>query len=129
MICFITLIQVQNPILHFNIQTLLLPSFSDTISQYLTVNLSFEPTISDDYFPSDDPNIINLIVSQYDCENHHNLRQFNLLNVKQFIQTPSKIKHTNGETRIYFRAIAKRVEAFKCESSVKKKKEWLPSLR
>ena len=48
---------------------------------------------TENYLPSDDPNITNLMVSHYDCAKQHNLRQFNLLNVKQCTEAPSDIKH------------------------------------
>ena len=35
------------------------------------------------------PNILNFMVSQYDCANQNNLRQFSLLNVEQCKQAPS----------------------------------------
>ena len=44
--------------------------------------MSIELTDTDKYFPSDGPNFTNLMVSHYGCEKQHNLRQFNLLNVK-----------------------------------------------
>ena len=47
---------------------------------------------TENYLPSDDPNITNLMVSHYDCAKQHNLRQFNLLNVKQCTEAPSDIK-------------------------------------
>ena len=45
-------------------------------------------TDTDKYLPPDDPNIKNLLVSNYDCEKRHNLRQFNLLNVKPCTDKP-----------------------------------------
>ena len=33
--------------------------------------------------------------SHYDCENQHNLGQFNLLNVQQCTEAPSNIQHAN----------------------------------
>ena len=41
-----------------------------------------------------DPNILNLMVSYYDCANQNNLRQFSLLNVEECKQAPSDIQHT-----------------------------------
>ena len=35
------------------------------------------------------------MVSHYDCAKQHNLRQFNLLNVKQCTEAPSDIKHAS----------------------------------
>ena len=49
----------------------------------LTYTIPISPTDNGIYFLSDDPNFTNLMVSHYDCEKQHILRQFNLLNVKQ----------------------------------------------
>ena len=68
---------------------------------------------TENYLPSDDPNITNLMVSHYDCAKQHNLRQFNLLNVKQCTEAPSDIKHASVKARVYVRAKAKRIKAFK----------------
>ena len=56
------------------------------------------------------------MVSHYDCEKQHNLRQFNLLNVKQCTEAPSNIPHAKVRARVYVRAKAKRVKAFKCQA-------------
>ena len=47
-----------------------------------TSTIPITPPNTENYLPSDDPNITNLMISHYDCEKHHNLRQFTLLNVK-----------------------------------------------
>ena len=44
---------------------------------------------------------MNLIVSHYDCEKQHTLRQFKLLNVKQCTEAPSNIQHAKGKVRVY----------------------------
>ena len=61
------------------------------------------------------------MVSQYDCAKQHNLRQFNLLNVKQCTEAPSDIKHASVKARVYVRAKAKRIKAFKCVAYATKK--------
>ena len=48
-----------------------------------TFSIPITSSDTENYLPSDDPNITNLMVSHYDCAKQHNLRQFNLLNVKQ----------------------------------------------
>ena len=48
-----------------------------------TFSIPITPSDTENYLPSDDPNITNLMVSHYDCAKQHNQRQFNLLNVKQ----------------------------------------------
>ena len=60
-----------------------------------TFSISITPSDTENYLPSDDPNITNLMVSHYDCAKQHNLRQFNLLNVKQCTEAPSDIKHAS----------------------------------
>ena len=62
------------------------------------------------------------MVSHYDCAKQHNLRQYNLLNVKQCTEAPSEIKHASVKARVYVRAKAKRIKAFKCVAYAKKKK-------
>ena len=78
---------------------------------------------TENYLPSDDPNITNLMVSHYDCAKQHNLRQFNLLNVKQCTEAPSDIKHASVKARVYVRAKAKRIKAFKCVAYAKKERK------
>ena len=79
-----------------------------------TSPIIISPTNTDNYLPSDDPNITNLMVSQCDCEKQHNLRHFNLLNVKQFTGAPSNIQHAGVKARVYVRAKAKHIKAYKC---------------
>ena len=71
-----------------------------------------------------DPNILNLTVSQYDCAKQNNLRQFGLLNVEPCKQAPSDIQHTKTQVTVYVRAKAKRIKAFKCEAYIKTEKVW-----
>ena len=87
-----------------------------------THTIPIELTDTDNYLPPDDPNITNLMVSHYDCEKQHNLRQFNLLNVKPCTEALSNIQHAKVRARFYVRAQAKRVKAFKCEAYAKKEK-------
>ena len=60
------------------------------------------------------------MVSHYDCAKQHNLRQFTLLNVEQCTEGPSDIKHASVQARVYVRAKAKRIKAFKCVAYAKK---------
>ena len=71
-----------------------------------------------------DPNILNLMVSQYDCAKQNNLRQFSLLNDEPCKQAPSDIQHTKTQATVYVRAKAKRIKAFKCEAYIKTEKVW-----
>ena len=93
-----------------------------SINSYFTSSIPINPTDDDKYLPSDDPNITNLMVSHYDCEKQHNLRQFTLLNVKQCTEAPSNIQHANIQARVYVRAKAKRIRALKCEAYAKKER-------
>ena len=52
---------------------------------------------------------------------NNNFRQFNLLNVKKCTETPSDIQHASVKARVYVRAKAKRIKAFKCVAYAKKK--------
>ena len=63
------------------------------------------------------------MVSHYDCEKQHNLRQLNLLNVKPCTEAPSNIQHAKVRARVYVRAKAKRVKAFKCEAYAKQERK------
>ena len=89
----------------------------------LTLSIPITPSDTDNYLPSDDPNITNLMVSHFDCAKQHNLRQFNLLNVKQCTEAPSDIKHASVQARVYVRAKAKRIKAFKCVAYANKEQK------
>ena len=93
----------------------------------LTISIPITPSYTENFLPSDDPNITNLMVSHYDCAKQHNLRQFNLLNVKQCTEAPSDIKHASVKARVYVRAKAKRIKAFNCVAYAKKRKNNLLS--
>ena len=113
----------------------ILPLFELLTTSYITIlilyshlfNFTFSITITssdtENYLPSDDPNITNLMVSHYDCAKQHNSRQFNLLNVKQCTEAPSEIKHASVKARVYVRAKAKRIKAFKCVAYAKKERK------
>ena len=88
-----------------------------------TFSIPITPSDTENYLPSDDPNITNLMDSHYDCAKQQNLRQFNLLNVKQCTEAPSDIKHASVKARVYVRAKAKRIKAFKCVAYAKKEKK------
>ena len=60
------------------------------------------------------------MVSHYDFAKQHNLRQFNLLNVKQCTEDPSDIKHASVKACVFVRAKAKRIKAFKRVAHAKK---------
>ena len=94
-----------------------------SLNSYFTSSIPINPTDDDKYLPSDDPNITNLMVSHYDCEKQHNLRQLNLLNVKQCTEAPSNIQHANIQARVYVRAKANCICAFKCEAYAKKERK------
>ena len=83
-------------------------------------SIAITPSDTENYLPSDDPNITNLMVSHYDCAKQHNLRKFNLLNVKQCTEAPSDIKHASVKARVYVRAKAKRIKAFNFVAYAKK---------
>ena len=88
-----------------------------------TFSIPITPSDTENYLPSDDPNITNLMVSHYDCARQHNSRQFNSLNVKQCTGAPSDIKHASVKARVYVRAKAKRIKAFKCVAYAKKERK------
>ena len=89
----------------------------------LTTSIPITPSDTENYLRSDDPNITNLMVSHYDCAKQHNLRQFNLLTVKKCTEAPSDIKHASVKARVYVRAKAKRIKAFKCGAYTKKERK------
>ena len=107
------------PYITFYITTLILylHLFNSTFSIPIT------PSDTENYLPSDDPNITNVMVSHYDCAKQHNLRQFNLLNVKQCTEAPSDIKHASVKAHVYVLAKAKRIKAFKCVAYAKKERK------
>ena len=85
----------------------ILPLFELLTTSYITILILYShlfhfsflipitPSDTENYLPSDDPSSTNLMVSHYDCAKQHNLRQFNLLNVKQCTEAPSDIKHAS----------------------------------
>ena len=75
-----------------------------------------DTTNSENHIPEQDPNILTLMVSHYDCAKQNNLRQLSLLNVEPCEQAPSDIQHTKTQATVYVRAKAKRIKAFKCEA-------------
>ena len=83
-----------------------------------------DTTISENHISGRDPNILNLMVSHYDCAKQNNLGQFSLLKVEPCKQAPSDIQHTRTHATVYVRAKAKRIKAFKCEAYVKPEKVW-----
>ena len=78
-----------------------------------TFSIPITPSDTENYLPSDDPNIINLMVSHYDCAKQHILRQINLLNVKQCTEALPDNQHVSVNARVYVRAKTKRIKAFK----------------
>ena len=85
-----------------------------------------DTTNSENHISEQDPNILNLMVSHYDCAKQNNLRQFSLLNVEPCKQAPSDIQHTRTQATVYVRAKAKRIKAYNCEAYEKLKKFGAP---
>ena len=85
-----------------------------------------DTTNPENHISPQDPNILNLMVSHYDCAKQKNLRQFSLLNVEPCKQAPSDIQHTKPQATVFVRAKAKRIKAFKCEAFKKQKKFGVP---
>ena len=83
-----------------------------------------DTTNPENHISPQDPNILNLMVSQYDCAKQNNLRQNSLLNVEPCKQAPSDIQHTKTQATVYVRAKAKRIKAFNCEAYIKTEKVW-----
>ena len=73
---------------------------------------------TENHISEQDPNILNLMVSHYDCAKQNNLRQFSLLNVEPCKQSPSDIQHTKTQATVFVRAKARRIKAFKCEAYI-----------
>ena len=65
------------------------------------------------------------MTSQYDCAKQHNLKQFNLIIVKQCPEYPSNIQHASVKARVYVRGKAKRIKAYKCVALPKKKEKFV----
>ena len=68
-----------------------------------------DTTNPENHISPQDPNILNLLVSHYDCAKQNNLRQFSLLNVEPCLQAPSDIQHTKTQSTVNVRAKAKRI--------------------
>ena len=84
----------------------------------------FETTNPENHISEQDPNILNHMVTHYDCAKQNNLRQFSLLNVEPCKQALSDIQHTKTQATVYVRAKTKRIKAFKCEAYIKTEKVW-----
>ena len=94
---------------------------------YIVIATSAPNVVStnpENHISEQDPNILNLMVSHYDCAKQNNLRQFSLLIVKPCKQAPLDIQHTKPQATVYVRAKAKRIKAFKCEAYIKTEKNW-----
>ena len=89
-----------------------------------TFSIPITPSDTENYLPSDDPNITNLMVSHHDCAKQHNLRQFNLLNVKQCTEPPSDIKHASVKAGVYVRAKANASKLLNVLLMQKKKEKY-----
>ena len=59
-----------------------------------------DTTIPESHISPQDPNIIILMVSHYDCAKLNNLRQFSLLIVEPCKQAPSDIQHTKTQAKV-----------------------------
>ena len=105
-----TLLSITNLILHSHLFT-------------FTFSIPITPSDTQNCLPSDDPNITNPLVSLYDCAKQHNLRQLNLLKVKQCTEAPSDIQHASVKARVYVRAKTERIKALKCVAYAKKEKK------
>ena len=57
-----------------------------------------DTTNSENHISEQDPNILNLMVSHYDCAKQNN---FSLLNVEPCKQAPSDIQHTKTQATVY----------------------------
>ena len=78
-----------------------------------------DTTNPESHISPQDPKIIILLVSHYDCAKQNNLRQFSLLNVEPCKQAPSDIQHTKTQATVYVREKTKRIKASKCEAYIK----------
>ena len=122
---FTTPIQVLSILHPFNTKSLL--SLTNItlyiLLLYITHTIPIDKTDTENYLPSDNPSNTNLMVSHYDCAKRHNFCQIKLLNVKQSTEAPSNIQHANVQARVFVRATAKRIKAFKCEAYAKKERK------
>ena len=91
---------------------------------YFYVSSQSRSTNRENHISEQDPNILNLMVSHYNCAKQNNLRQFSLLNNELCKHAPSDIQHTKTQPTVYVRAKAKRIKAFKCEAYIKTEKVW-----
>ena len=122
---FVTLTPILNIPLLSRLYTILYKTHLILHSHLFTFTFSIPITPSDteNYLPSDDPSITNPMVSHYDCAKQHNLRPFNLLNVKQCTEVPSDIKHASVKAGVFVRAKGKRIKAFKCVAHAKNERK------
>ena len=128
---FATHTQVLNTPLLFNHLTIHNITTILLFIYFCTTTSSIPITTSDteNYLPSDDPNITNLMVSHYDCTKQHNLRQFNLLNVKQCTEAPSDIKHASVKARVFVRAKLNELMLLNALPTQRKKEKFVFKIR
>ena len=81
-----------------------------------------DTTNSENHISEQEPNILNLMVSHYNCAKQNNLRQFSLLNVEACKQGLSDKEHTKFQATVFVGAKAKRIKPFKCEAYIKTEK-------
>ena len=125
--CFTTLILDSNTLHHSKTHTFTsytqIIFYTSLCKTLYSQTIPIEITDTDNYLPPDNPNITNLMVSHYDCGKQHILRQFNFLNIKPCTEAPPNIQHAKIRARVYVRAKAKRIKAFKCEAYAKKERK------
>ena len=63
------------------------------------------------------------MVSHSDCEKQHNLRQFNLLNVKPCTEAPSNIQHAKVRARVLLELKLNELKRLNVKLMQKKKKK------
>ena len=68
----------------------------------LSYSIPIELTDTDNYLPPDESNILNLMVSRYNCEKQHNLSQFNLLNANKALKHLQTYNTINSKPEFSF---------------------------
>ena len=63
-----------------------------------------DTTNSENHISEQDPKILTLMVSHYDCAKQNNSRQISLLIVEPCKQAPSDIQHTKTQATVFVRA-------------------------
>ena len=81
-----------------------------------------DTTNSENHISEQDPNILSVMVSHYECAKQNNSRQFSLLIVEPCKQAPSVIQHKKTQATVYVEQNQKELKPSNVKHILKLKK-------